>query len=209
MVFDLTKRRAKIFIRLFLERKIFKIFNQLIYFKRVAVPVQKDLINFEIPGDFNSHGFYQILHISEIENQDTYKFLNWERDLLKNHYLENGYHGFVLIREGTVVGDVWYLDFEEKKKKTMHPDLKLLGLEPGFKDVYAFDMFVDPAERGSNVGCMFMGWFLFELKIRGFLRIFGYYWADYFPALWMHRVLKFKELKKVKMWRFFLIRGSY
>jgi GNAT superfamily N-acetyltransferase len=78
----------------------------------------------------------------------------------------------------------------------------MLGITCSDKDAYAFDMYISPAHRGENLAGPLQRLLQAKLKEEGWRKVYGYYWDDNLPALWMHRVLKFKELPKRQVSRF-------
>ena len=108
-------------------------------------------------------------------------------------YFRNGYQSFVLIKNHRVVGDIWYVTAATAKRKPEHPHLRWFDIELGKDQVYMFDMFVDPRERGSAVTTFFLHSVLHLWKDRGYSKAYGYFVADYVPALWVHRLLGYQE----------------
>jgi hypothetical protein len=80
----------------------------------------------------------------------------------------------------------------------------MLGITCGDKDAYAFDMQISTAHRGENLAAPFQRALQATLKAEGWHKVCGYYWDDNLPALWMHRILKFKELPKRQVTRFLI-----
>jgi GNAT superfamily N-acetyltransferase len=117
--------------------------------------------------------------------------------------------GFALVRGTTVVADLWCVFSSGDGKPVSHPDLKMLGITCGKGEAYTFDMLIDPAYRGKNLaGCLQRSLHKI-LKEEGYLKVYGSFYNDNVPALWMHRMLKFRELPKMRVSRFFfLARGK-
>lgn len=132
------------------------------------------------------------------------------RYALKNRHLrvsknfKKGYRGFAIIRGDEIVGDIWYCTREGSDRIYAHPDLEWLewvDIRLGPKDAYLFEMYVKTQERGGGI-VNFMLWnALNSLKEKGFSRAYGYCTADNIPALWVHRILGYKELERIKMHR--------
>jgi GNAT superfamily N-acetyltransferase len=116
--------------------------------------------------------------------------------------LKRGIRGFALVQDNIVIGDVWCV-VPHNGKPASHPDLKMLGLTCGNGEVYAFDMLIDPAYRGKNLAVPLQRAIQRTLKNEGFVKVYGFFYDDNLPALWMHRMLKYKELTKRKVSRFF------
>lgn len=90
-------------------------------------------------------------------------------------------------------------------KHIFHSDLKMLGIACEEGDAYAFDMLIAPKYRGKNLAVPLQKSLQATLKKEGCQRVYGFYWDDNLPALWMHRMLKFKELPKKRISRFFFL----
>jgi GNAT superfamily N-acetyltransferase len=87
-----------------------------------------------------------------------------------------------------------------------HPDLQWLGINLEKNQVYSFDLFLDPQKRGDNAAAYLQSSFLEHLKEKGIRKVYGYFWSDNIPALWVHRQLKYRELNSVTVNRFFFIK---
>jgi ribosomal protein S18 acetylase RimI-like enzyme len=116
-------------------------------------------------------------------------------------YLDNGYHGFSILKGKEIIGDIWYLNLNKSGTGVKHPDLKLLDIKLKEKESYMFDMYIKPEERGNGTVNFLLGNALNALKEKGVMKVYGYYTAGNVPALWIHRTLGYKELKKLKVQR--------
>jgi GNAT superfamily N-acetyltransferase len=83
------------------------------------------------------------------------------------------------------------------------PDFKMLDIVCREREAYAFDMFIDPTYRGKNLAVPLQRSLQHTLKSEGYVKVYGAYYEDNLPALWMHRMLKFKEYPKRRVFRFF------
>ena len=117
--------------------------------------------------------------------------------------LNRGMRGFALVQDDVVIGDVWCV-FSRDGKPASHPDLDTLGLTCGDREVYAFDMLIDPSYRGKNLAVPLQRALQGALKEEGYLKVYGSFYDDNLPALWMHRMLRYKELPKRQVSRFFI-----
>jgi GNAT superfamily N-acetyltransferase len=122
--------------------------------------------------------------------------------------LKDGLRGYALVKDDLIVGDIWCACPIKADEKVCHPDMDWLGIDGQAGEVYIFDMYIDPRERGNSLAAPFQKAALYALKADGYTKAYGYYWTDYLPALWMHRLLKWKERGRVQVWRFFSARGS-
>jgi hypothetical protein len=121
--------------------------------------------------------------------------------------VKRGIRGFAFVRGSLVIGDVWFV-FSRDGKPASHPDLKTLGLTCADREVYAFDMLIDPSYRGKNLAVPLQRALQRFLKEEGFLKVYGAYYDDNLPALWMHRMLKYKELPKRRVSRLLIFNRS-
>jgi len=180
-----------------------------IYFGKTVTPVEMDLETLPEGKDPLEGVPYKIVRLTpKMITDETFRFPLKGRELKADRNLEKGLRGYAFVKDDLVVGDIWCACPITKDEKVRHSDMDWLGIEGRAGDVYAFDMYIEPRERGSNLAAPFQSAALYALKAEGFRKVYGYYWTDYLPALWMHRLLKWKERGRVKVWRFFSFRGS-
>jgi GNAT superfamily N-acetyltransferase len=173
------------------------------------VPVVKDLENSPPPaGPQQGKPFKFVELTKETLPRFNYAYRFKSRFLKVRRNISQGYRAIAVVSGNFVIGDIWYVTWETTKHPRLHEDVDLLFLQPGEKDVYMFDLFVDPCERGKNTGAALMTDALCRLSERGYKKAYGYFDAKNFPALWVHRVLKFNELDRVLFSRYFLKRSS-
>ena len=180
------------------------------FWKRLATPVEMDLEN--IPA-FSMDVFRQAgCSFNEI-HMDTLRAKKWifitpSRGYKALCHLKQGWRNFVLHQNGWVIGDVWCVTPRGEEDLATHPDLAMLRITCGNHEAYAFDMQIAPEFRGKNLAAPLQRALQSTLKAEGLQKVYGYYWDDNLPALWMHRLLKFKELPKRKISRFLWFRKS-
>ena len=178
------------------------------YINRVAVTVEQDLASLPPLKDSLEHAGVNLVAItpgSLTQNpkpQHSLIYLDKKRQEKAREYLKKGYRGVAVVHDDEVCGDVWYVSARNHKNGVIHPDLQWLKMECGNEDVYAFDMNLHPSKRGKNLANMLQNGALHEIKENGYNRALGYYWADNIAALWVHRTLKWKELRRLKITRF-------
>jgi GNAT superfamily N-acetyltransferase len=119
-------------------------------------------------------------------------------------FLRRGYRNLVLARNGDVVGDVWYVTRATARTREAHPHVQKFGLDLGDDGVYLFDMHVSSGARGGGLATYFMAAALSHLRERGMRRAYGYFVADNLPALWVHRLLGWRERPRLALQRFFV-----
>jgi len=170
---------------------------------RKATPVVMDLSSITIPTDVLRDSNCKFIEL-KLENlvEGNLFFKSFSRGVKASRNLKRGWRGFALIQGDLVVGDIWCVVPFEDGIPAAHPDLAMLGITCGAKDAYAFDMYISPVHRGENLAAPFQRSLQAALKSEGWCKVYGYYWDDNLPALWMHRVLKFKELPKRQVSRF-------
>ncbi len=120
-------------------------------------------------------------------------------------YFPRGYRTFVLVeKERHVIGDMWYVSRESAQSPDVHPHVKWFGLDFGDRDIYGFDLQINADQRGGGLATAFHSRVLEMLRERGFRRAYGCYVAGNLPALWMHRLIGYRELPRCIVRRYFL-----
>jgi len=186
-----------------------------IYFDKVAITVEKDLETLTPVHELLEQAGAQLVSVTPetlgptSRPQQLLVYGEAERHKKAMSYLKHGYRGVALVTDGEVAGDIWYTCQGQEPGTNIHPDLKWLRMPCGPNEAYAFDMYLPPAKRGKNFANLLQNGALHEIKNNGFARALGYYWAENIPALWVHRTLKWKERKQVKVTRLFCWRYSH
>jgi GNAT superfamily N-acetyltransferase len=75
-----------------------------------------------------------------------------------------------------------------------HPHVRWFGLDLSEDDVYMFDMHVVSDQRGGGLATYFLKSALHHLHSGGYERAYGYFAAQNTPALWVHRLIGYREL---------------
>lgn len=182
------------------------VFDHTIFVNRVAIPVEKDLASLQ-PGRADQHQTDgEIVEITpELIASQRLVYPLRNRHLKALYYLEKGFGGYALVKGDKVSGDIWYFPLAKEHDK-VHSDVKWLGITYGENDVYTFDMYLDQRERGKNAAMVLQKGALQGLHEKGYSKAYGYFWANNVPALWVHRILKWKELPRVKVSRFLFLK---
>jgi len=181
--------------------------NEVIYTKRIAVPVEMDLSGFKPSLKWPNDNSFKCIEINhEVLDQSDYSYKFKNRKLKASRNIKKGLCGYGLLRNDEVIADLWYSSPTISPGSPEHKDLIWLGIAPRENYAYAFDMFLVPEMRGQNIATCFQGSFLLYLRDHGIDWAYGYYWADNLQALWVHRLLKWKELGKLKVSRFLVIK---
>ena len=182
-----------------------------IFWDRLATPVEMDLTKLPPQININQDTSYNFTEVKLTDLQTNKWYIPISSRRLKAfHNLQKGWRWLVITKDSTVVGDVWCVPYQRGLAYKMHPDLKMLGIRCGEGEAYGFDMLIHPTYRGKNLAVPLHRHLQLTLKNEGYRKVYGYYWDDYLPALWMHRMLKFNELPKRLVSRyFFLIKSRY
>lgn len=187
-----------------------KALRSAIRFDAELVPVVKNLENVRPTIDVLNQNKLSLVELSEnilpgfyYSNRFKIRFLKAQRKF------KRGFKGLALVSNGSVIGDIWYITWETTHHPRLHEHTDLLFLNPGEKDVYMYDMFIDPQERGRNLSTALMGLALYHLRQHGYKNAFGSFYVNNIPALWTHRMLKFTELEHVFFSRYLCKRSSW
>jgi len=187
------------------EGKLKDIFHDQLWNQRVAVPVQMDLTTLSPQTDLFKeleNSYFAEFKLEKIQTND-WRFVTTSRRYKAIRNLKRGFRGFGLIKDAKVIGDIWCIVPTQIGKPIQHPDLDMLGIQAKENEVYAFDMLIDPDFRGKRLAVPIQRALQMALKADGYSTFYGFYWQDNLPALWMHRMLKLKELPKRRVSRFF------
>lgn len=190
------------------EGSLRNLIRKRVFRQRTATPVEMDLSTLPAFGDLEGSD-YQFIEL-KLEGLRTgeWSFTVPSRRFKFPGNLKKGWRSFALVKGSTVVGDIWCITPREGGNSVTHPDLDMLGISGGEREAYAFDAFIDPAYRGKNLAVPLQCSLQSTLKMEGYEKVYGFYWDDNLPALWMHRMLKWKELPKRRVSRFFFLKSA-
>jgi len=138
------------------------------------------------------------------ETADAYEACHASRSRCygMKRYIRKGYNGFALVKEGLIIGEIWF----GVDGTVVRRDLRLMQIELGPADVYIFDMFLARSHRGQGLAIPFLGAVMHALARKGFARIISYYDLTNTPALWTHRVNGFRNLYQFQVHRVYTLR---
>jgi GNAT superfamily N-acetyltransferase len=180
--------------------------KEIFFLNRNVIVFEKDLDNLNSKISPVNKSEIEFINISKSNfSRFSAKFPSKSRYLKTLKNTNKGYESFALIRNNTIVGDCWFAAPFGYANNLIHPDLNMLGIEAREKDAYMFDMYVIPEERGTKSTDLLKYAFL-ALKDRGIKKICTFVMANNTPAIWMVRMLGFKELNRKKIHRFLLFR---
>lgn len=192
----------------FTEGGLQNLFSKRVFWHRTATPTVMDLTTLPAFGGLEGSDYHFIELTLEGLRMGQWSFMASSRRFKTPGNLKKGWRGFAVVKDSIVLGDVWCITPRERGKSVIHPDIDMLGIRCGEKDAYAFDMFFDRAYRGKNLAVPLQRFLQSTLKTEGYEKVYGFYWDDNLPALWMHRMLKFKELPKRRVSRFFFLHSA-
>lgn len=182
--------------------------HEIVYRNRTAIVVEKSLLEFDADKEQPENCPIGVIELQPeflAENRFNYAVKN--RHLKATQYLKKGYGGCAIIRDEKIVGDIWFTT-DRKAENYHHPDCKWLQISCAEDQVYTFDMFLSPDERGNNLASLLQTSALKALRQKGFTKAYGYYWSDNVPALWVHRMGKWREVKRLKVNRFLFFKQA-
>ena len=183
-------------------------FRKAFFLNAEIIPVVKKLNDTNpLHGLLDKHNL-DLIDIAKDAPYFNYSYRLKSRLMKTKRNVRNGFKGFALVSKNIIVGDIWFVTWETTHHQHLHEDVELLFLNPGEKDVYMFDMFIDPDQRGKNIAIALMGSALYALRQSGHQNAFGFFEMKNIPALWTHRTLKFKEFNHVYFSRIFFKRFS-
>lgn len=179
-----------------------------IYRDRIATPVEMILSKAPDLADLPVIPDYKFVELT----LDQVKTRQWNYAVPSRFYkafgnLKKGWRSFAFVKDNVVIGDIW-CTIPGAGHQVNHPDIAMLGIRAQAGEAYAFDMLIDPAYRGKNLAAPLQRSLQAALKAEGCPKVYGFFWDDNLPALWMHRMLKFKELPKRQVTRIFIIQSA-
>jgi GNAT superfamily N-acetyltransferase len=182
---------------------VFSFLHEICYCNRVAIVVEKNLIEFDASYKQPENISVKVIELRpDIINENNSYYLVKNRYLKAVHYLKKGYGGYAILKDEKIIGDIWFVPPNENNILSWHSDCKWLRITCAENQVYTFDMFLAPDERGNNLAYFLQSSALKALRQKGFTMAYGYYWVDNMPALWVHRLGKWKEINRLKVNRF-------
>ena len=161
----------------------------------VIVPTRKNLESAISKADLLKKKGLSLIEISsDCSDGHDLRYPLRSRQLKRDVNTARGYRNFVMARGNEVVGDIWFALPGATGHPSVHPDADDLGIQIGNKDVYLFDAYITPDQRGKALVAPFLLTCLAALRDKGYEWAYGFYEQDNTPALWMHRMLKYEEL---------------
>lgn len=184
------------------------VLKEMLFLHRSAIVVEKDLGEIPACDEVLARCGLKVIEVDEnLLSNSSYKFSLESRRLKAERNLNRGYGGVVLVRGNLIVGDTWYWTSDTlDDSRLLHSDLQRFGFRSWSRDyVYTFDIFVVPGERKGGISAIFQNCAMQHLRLKGFTKAFGFYWADNIPAHWCTRITnKWRKLREVSVNRFVL-----
>jgi GNAT superfamily N-acetyltransferase len=186
------------------QNNLRKLWKEIVFFDREAVPVQIELGKLRPTSDFAQPADERLIELQpEMISGNAVKYPIRSRAIKAEYYFRRGYRGFAMVNGDTVSGDIWCATKRSLEDGLVHPDEEWLNIRCLRGEVYSFDMYVNPAKRGFNLAAGLQNGALHELRKQDFNKAYGFFWADNIAALWVHRTLRWQELDRVKATRLF------
>ncbi len=209
-MFEYTRMRLMQAREFVATKGLSQYFRERVYVQRKAIAVRKDLAEARFTADLFERGDVRFIEVTPENSFERHGgYVDESRKLKALYYLEQGYRGYALVRGGNIIGDIWYYAPDQAGCARVHPDLYWLGIELGPGQVYEFDIYFTPDERGTGLSAGLQNSAGYSQCQKGYSTAFAYYWADNVPAIWNTRVInKYKEWKHMKVSRCFLYPGS-
>lgn len=177
-----------------------------VFWRRVATPVEMDLTAIPVQEKILADPEFTLVQPTlEEVRAGRWRYATASRGIKAEHYLQQGRRNFAIAHGNLIVADIWCEPPCTETRRVRHPDLKLFGFDCHPGETYAFDAFIDPAYRGHNLAAPLQRFLQQTLKREGCTKVYGNYYDDNIPAMWMHRMLRFKELPKRQVSRFFFL----
>lgn len=175
-----------------------------VFWRRVATPVEMDLTAIPVQEKILADPEFTLVQptLKEVR-AGRWRYATASRGIKAEHYLQQGRRNFAIAHGNLIVADIWCEPPCTETRRVRHPDLKLFGFDCHPGETYAFDAFIDPTYRGHNLAAPLQRFLQQTLKREGCTKVYGNYYDDNIPAMWMHRMLRFKELPKRQVSRFF------
>jgi GNAT superfamily N-acetyltransferase len=123
------------------------------------------------------------------------------------HYVAQGFHGFVALRDGEPLGYYWWVDGSAQSR---FPDLGELGLgiELGEGDAYGSDFYLLEQHRGGSLAAEFLYAVESSLRDRGYERLWGYVLSDNRPARWIYSTRGYVPMWSVHRTRVLMVKRT-
>ncbi len=190
-------------------KKILSVHKKIFYLNQEIVPAEKDLSSINPKFEVLKENNLDIVEVT-LENfeKSQLKYPRRSTYVKALSNLKKQFKSFVLVRDNDVLGYIWYATKLDTKFPYIHHDLKFLNISLGDKEAYLFDMHLISEERGKSIAVTFMSNALYKLKEKGYQKAYGYFLADNIPALWVHRLVGYKELDRLLLHKLLFIRKT-
>lgn len=186
--------------------------SELFFFRRTAIVVEKDLTEVTERAEPLANAKLEVIELDQgVLTSGVYRFAVRNRYLKALHYLDRGYGGFALARDGVIVGDTWHCSPKPEDDRSVWPeDLRRFGFRDWKKnEIYTFDIFVAPGERKGGISAAFQNRATLGLRSKGYVKAYGFYWSDNLPARWCTGVTnKWREIRAFRVSRFLIFKHA-
>jgi GNAT superfamily N-acetyltransferase len=104
--------------------------------------------------------------------------------------------GFIAMMENRPIGYVFYVAGSSDPEAVVHGDLRWLDMHPSHDELYVFDYFVFPSQRGA--GLRFVRSVQEAHAKMGYTKAYGYVFQDNRAALMTYRMTGWKQIGEVE-----------
>lgn len=189
------------------DGKLVDLFHQEMFRQRVATPAELDLSILTPPENIIPLGFAFFELMPDEILGGKWSFAVSSRGIKARHYIKKGPRLFAIVEGDVVAGDLWCMTQCEAGVPVSHPDLDMLGIHCKEREAYLFDVFIAPSYRGRNLSRALLGSLHAKLKSEGYRKLYSYYYDDNVLSRRMHHLLKFDEMVKLRISRFFFYKS--
>lgn len=120
-----------------------------------------------------------------------------ENSALIDSFFANNYRVMLAILGDVPIGYVWWTDDQVRVQGTQHPHIHRYDIKLGHREAWGFSLDLLPHHRGDGKADDFFHLFQMKLHELGYTVLWGSAQKDNLPAIWLHRMQGFEEVKTV------------
>ena len=190
------------------EGSLYELIRLFIFRNRIAIPAEIDLTKIRF-DKINLDENFRFIELKTDElNSNKWEFAVPCRRIKAYRNLKRGLRGFAVTTGTVIIGDDWMVVPDNARNVIKHPELEMLGIECKHGEVYGIDLLIAPDYRGKGLAVSLQLYNQTTLKLEGYNKLYGFYWEDNVPAMRMHQKLKYRDLPKRRISRFFFYKKS-
>lgn len=137
---------------------------------------------------------FEFRHITAGELAEVWPSLPLQTVRHHKQFLRSGYRCFAALRNGKVVGWVWWTDQKRRERDCIQRDVKALWSYMQPRGVYLWDAFVLPAYRGKHICYTITASLYHFLKKEGYEKALHWSYTTNIPPIRVQRRLKNDEV---------------